>query len=242
MAFNEVGLFRGDDYHLNQYITLRHPTLEQIFDYGEQEYWSIAQLICATPSDLKHQLWDGYKFYFDKVDEFDLFCMLAGSFAKEKINIIFNGLDFSTLYIRDNQNTGMKEIFDKDSGMVIDKVIYTLIVDYIRKINGLKKNCEVPGNDGTRTWMIDDSRNQSKLYQEKPFNSIILPMMSTLVNCEGFKYNHFTVGKLPIYSFLDSAKQILHIKNVGYLTSAVYSGNIDMKSINKKELDLFGGA
>ena len=64
---DEVGLFRGEDYAVNQYITLHQPTLKEIFDFGEQEYWNFISVVCATPSDFKHQLFDG-GLYFNEVE------------------------------------------------------------------------------------------------------------------------------------------------------------------------------
>jgi len=239
MEFNEVGLFRGEDYQVNEYITIHHPTLKEIFDYGEQEYWNTSSIICATPSDLKHQLFDTYGLYFNEVDEFDLFCMLAGGFDKEKIKIFFGGLDFSKLYIRENEKTGLREIFDKDSGLVIDKVIYTIITEYIRRINGLKKNLETAGNEIARKMLIEESRRNYMHNQNKPFKPMLLPMVLTMVNCADFKYNYSNVWDMPIYSFLDSVKRIMHMKNVGYTMLGVYTGNIMADKLDKKDLDWF---
>lgn len=239
MEFNEVGLFRGEDYQVNEYITIHHPTLKEIFDYGEQKYWSVTSTICATPSDLKHQLFDTYGFYFNEVDEFDLFCMLASGFEKENIKIFFGDLDFSKLYIRENEKTGLREIFDKDSGFVIDKVIYTIITEYIRKINGLKKNLETAGNEIARKMLIEESRRNYMFNQNKPFKPMLLPMVLTMVNCADFKYNYSNVWDMPLYAFLDSVKRIMHMKNVGYTMLGVYTGNIMVDKLDKKDLDWF---
>lgn len=239
MVFNEVGLFRGEDYLLNQYITLNHPTLKQIFDFGEQEYWNIVSYICATPSDCKHQLWDSQKLYFDKVDEFDFFCMIAGNLEYEKCKIIFGDLDFQKLSIGVNTKSEQKIIFDQNSDLVIDKMIYTIITEYIRKINGMKKNIEIAGNEMTRKWLIDESRMKSENYKKEENKSLLLPIISALVNCADFKETYKTVWDMPIYAFFDSMKRIQHAKSIGYTMTGIYTGNIIAKDINKKELDWF---
>lgn len=240
MIFNEVKLFRGEDYPINQYITLRHPTLKQIVEFGEDEYWSLLSSICVTPSDVKHQLFDSCGLYFDQVEEFDLFCMFAGSFEHEKCKIIFGDLDFQKLSIGVNTKSEQKVIFDKNSDLVIDKMIYMLIVDYIRKINGMKKNIEIAGNDVTRKFMIDDSRRQASSYKKQENKSLLLPIISGLINCADFKYDYQTVWDMPIYAFFDSMKRIQHMKSIGYTMFGIYSGNIQYDKINKKELDWFG--
>lgn len=240
MEYNEPNLYRGRDYVLNEHITLHHPTLQQIFDYGEQKYWNFISLVCATPSDLKHQLFDNFGRYFNEVDEFELFCMICGGFDKKTSSIIFGELNFQTLSLGTNPKINSYIIFDPSSDLVIDSVIYTIITEYIRKINGLKKNIEIPGTIGTRDFLIEESRINAGFNSNKEFKSILLPIISTLVNCADFKYNYDNVWEMPIYAFLDSVKRIQHTRNIGYTMTGIYNGNIDISKINRKELDMFG--
>lgn len=239
MLFNEVKLFRGEDYPINQYITLHHPTLKQIFDFGEEEYWNVMSSICVTPSDVKHQLFDSCNLYFDQVDEFDLFCMFAGGFKHERYKIILGNLDFQKLSFGVNTKTNQKVIFDTESDLIIDKMVYMLITDYIRKINCMKKNIETAGNDITRNIMIDDSRRQANSYKKAESKSQLLPIISSLVNCADFKYDYKTVWDMPIYAFFDSMKRIQHMRGIGYTMYGIYSGNVDTSKLNKKELNWF---
>lgn len=258
MIFSEKMLLKGEDFIINKYITLHHPTLGDIFDYrdiefknplpdkppledwevGERGYTSFAHMVCATPSDLKHQLFDmGHN--FDEMDEFNLFCMIAGGFDLERSRIIFGDLNFQSLQIRVSQD-GTKEIIDDNNELVIDKSIYNIIVEYIRKINGIEKNVDTCGNEQTRQVMINLSRSDYEVASKKEYKSTILPIVSTLVNSEGFKYDYETIWKLPLYSFYDSAKRIQHIKSVGYQMIGIYSGLITGKDIDKKQLNMFG--
>lgn len=242
MTFSENNLCRGRDYVVNKNIVLHHPTLDQMFDpdYGEEKYWNFVSAVCATPADLKHQLFDNCGKNFDQVDEFDLFCMLCGGFEKSTSGIIFGDLDFQKLSLGINQKTQQKVIFDPDSDLVIDKAVYTIITEYLRKVDGLKKNVEHAGNDLTRKIMIDLSRSDAKRNGDKPFTSILMSSISALVNCADFKYNYDTVWDLPIYAFLDSRKRILHSKNINYTLQGIYAGTIVADKIDKKELDWLG--
>ena len=44
-------LYFGDDYAINDKIVLRQPTIGQIVDYGEAQYFSMVHTLSAIPSD-----------------------------------------------------------------------------------------------------------------------------------------------------------------------------------------------
>jgi hypothetical protein len=66
-------------------------------------------------------------------------------------------------------------------------------------------------------------------------------LISTLTNMEGFKYSWSNVWEVKIGAFMDSAKRIPHNKYVDLLLQSGYSGfGVNLKSINKKDLNWFG--
>ena len=72
------------------------------------------------------------------------------------------------------------------------------------------------------------------------FKSRLLPLISTMTNMIGFGYNWTTVWDMKINAFMDAVQQVQHIKNADLLLSSGYSGfGIDLKKINKKEINYF---
>ena len=55
---DELKIYRGEDFVVSKYIRIRQPTLNEICDFGEQEYYSMIYNLTATPQSLKVQLWD----------------------------------------------------------------------------------------------------------------------------------------------------------------------------------------
>ena len=49
-------LYFGDDYVVNDYITMHQPKIGEIVKYGEKQYYSMVQTLSAIPSDMKSQL------------------------------------------------------------------------------------------------------------------------------------------------------------------------------------------
>ena len=54
---DELKVYRGEDFKVSKYITLHQPTLGEICDFGENEYYSMVYNFVSTPQSLKGQLW-----------------------------------------------------------------------------------------------------------------------------------------------------------------------------------------
>ena len=58
---DELKIYRGEDIKISDGITIHQPTLGEICDYGENEYYSMVHLVTSSPTDMNWQLWDmGY--------------------------------------------------------------------------------------------------------------------------------------------------------------------------------------
>lgn len=240
---DELQLLRGYDYVINEYIKVKHPTLEDIFIYGEKRYFGLINTLTTSPADIKSLLFDN-GVDWENISDFDVFCLFAKSLTAEDTRILFgNNIDFSKMELATNTNieeTVLVEVDEfnniKYDGLVIDSHIHMLFSDYLRKMHGYKKNNERAGNEETKAILIELEREDLKLAQEKEFKSILKPLIVPMVNCQEFKYDYNTVWSLPISLFLDSVKQVQKIKDVGYIMQGIYSGNIDQSKINKKDL------
>ena len=56
MGNDELQVYRGKDFVINDKIQIHQPTLGEIADWGEQKYFSFVQSFTATPTDLKYIL------------------------------------------------------------------------------------------------------------------------------------------------------------------------------------------
>lgn len=48
---DELQLYFGDDYVINEHIVLKQATIDQIVRYGERRYFSMIHTLTAIPSD-----------------------------------------------------------------------------------------------------------------------------------------------------------------------------------------------
>jgi len=123
----------------------------------------------------------------------------------------------------------------------IDRVVYTVLCDALRQANYLTKNVAYAMNEATRLWMIQDDKDEREKAKREGYKSRLAPLISSMVNSSGFKYNYDTVQDLNLYLFMDAVRRILKIDGYKNLMTGIYSGTIDAKKIrNKKEFNWMG--
>lgn len=240
MLFDERDLFKGKDYEVNKYITIHHPTLDEIFEYGEKEYFQILHQLTATPSNYKVWLHDNGIDY-NKISDMEFFNLLCRIYKlTPKITSIFFGKLDLTKFERLETETHDEVLYDFENKIPIDNIAYLKITEFLRKIHMIKKFVQKSVDERTKKYLIEKERRQLLRNKDKPFESYFMPLVSSLVNCKDFKYNHTTVWDLPIYVFNDSVRRIQ--KNINYqlVMEGVYAGTIDYEKINKEEIYWMG--
>ena len=236
---DQLKLFRGDGYQLNSKIKIEQPTLDEIVGFGEQQYFGMVRTVCSTPADRKVEIWDKLHIFWEQMDEYELFLSLFQTLRKTDVSILFGDLDVSSFKLATHPDTQELVLVNKDH-VVIDRAIHKLMTDYLRQIHKLKKNVDTGFNDATRKIMIEDDRDEMAMQMRKPFSSLLLPLISSLTNCPEFKYRWDDVWTLPIGVFMDSVERVQKHKSYSFVMQGIYSGCIDLKKLDKKELHWMG--
>ena len=238
---DEFQIYRGRDFHLKDGIVIHQPTLDEICQYGEQDYYSMVYTLTLVPADMKWQLYEMGADY-TKINDFELFCkILCWEFPQARTAILFGDLNFSNFEIYQKKDHNDFKLYDADHDITIDEYTYLLMTDILRKMHGFKRNDELPGNETTKKILIEDAREQYLQSKNKEYHSQLKNLVSTLINCEGFKGSHETIWNMKIHTFMDAVKRIQKIRNASLLLQSGYSGfGVNLKDISKKQLDYFG--
>ena len=130
-------LYFGDDYVINEQIKLSQPTIGQVVDYGEAAYFSMIHTLTAIPSDVKSMLWDQMELDWTQIEDFELFQMFSQNMTPDKTGIIFGDLDFSKLKPYRHPQNDEIVLADKDSGILIDQLIYMRMMTFLRKLHNI---------------------------------------------------------------------------------------------------------
>ena len=125
--------------------------------------------------------------------------------------------------------------------VIIDEYTYNMIVDYICKSHFIERDLKRPANNSTKMVLIEDARDEIERNKNKEYHSQLKNLISSMINSEGFKYNHDQVWGMKINAFMDSVKRIGKIKNADLLLQSGYSGfGVNLKEIDNKQLDWLG--
>jgi hypothetical protein len=197
---DELALYFGDPFVINDKISVLQPTVGQIADYGERKYFSVVHTLTSIPSDMKSQLFD-LGLDYEQVSDFDLFLMLAPTLSQDMTKLVLGDIDLSSLKPYMSNQNGMPVLANKETGVVIDMLIYERIVNYLRKVHGLKKKIEHAGNKYTKKILIEEDRRNIELNKNKPYKSFLTPLVSS-VKCR-MGYTKDYVRNMQIYEFMD---------------------------------------
>lgn len=232
---DELQMYFGDDYIINDKIKIHQPTIDEVVKYGEAKYFSTIHTLTAIPSDTKSMLWDA-GIDWCKISDFEFFIMMTQALTLDKTKIIFGNLDFSKLRLYNHpQNDDEVILADKEAGIIIDNLIYMRIVNYLRKLHNITPKPEKAKGKIARQAMIDEDRRRIEFNKDKPFKSYLLPLISAVKVKQG--YTKAYVRNMGVYEFFDEVARLQVLDSSNHLLNAIYGGTIDMKKINKEELN-----
>lgn len=235
LSIDKTRLYFGKPFYTRSGIEILHPKIGQIIDYGEEQYFQMVHQLTSIPSDAKSVL-DDMGLDWMEVPDFDYFVMMTRTLTPEQTGILLGDLDLSSLKpYRHPQIEDEIILADKDSGVVLDRVGYLELVNFLRTIHNLKPKIERAANKITHKVLIDEDRTRRRLNADKPYEPFLLPLISAVKVRQGYTLEY--LENQFIYEFFDDLNRLNAIISADALLAGCYSGGIDMTKINKKELD-----
>lgn len=155
------------------------------------------------------------------------------------LQLILKDIDLADFIPCKNTENDQIVLYNAERDITIDRMIYSQIVDAVRKIHGLKRNNETPANETTKMILIDDAREEAKAASQKTYKSNLKPLVSALtVKCGLCGTDK--VWDMKINAFFDSIKRINKIQDSELLLQGAYSGFASLKGVDKNRLDWTG--
>lgn len=233
--FDVLQMYFGDDYKINDKITIHQPSIQEIVDWGEHRYYSMVHTLCSIPSDAKSALYDD-GIDWEEISDFEYFIKVAQNYQKSETSIIFGELDFTSMVITVDSTNGQLILYDTVNDIKIDTYMYQKMIDYVRQMHQIVPSPEKAFNKRTKLALIEFDRAEKRKASQEKRKSILQPLISAMVNSAGFKYKLNELREIKIVEFMDSVKRIQVIKSADALLSGTYS-MVDTKKINKKDYD-----
>lgn len=233
--FEPLKMYYDYECKINDKITIRHPTIGEISDWGESKYFNMINMLCSIPSDMKAPLYDN-GIDWEEISDFDYFISISHQYSQEDTSIILGDLDFSKLKIGYSEEINQTILYDEKKGIQIDFYVYQKMIDYIRNMHGIVPCVEKAFNKRTKMALIELNRQELNKHNKGP-TSMLRPLISSMVNSAGFKYDIEGSKRLTIVQFMDSVQRIPLIMSTTALLHGINSGMVDVKKIDKKEFN-----
>lgn len=236
LEFDELKMFFGYDYKVNDYVTIHTPSIGEIIEFGEKEYYSTVSTLTAIPSDMKSVLFDAGIDY-EEISDFDFFYLITRECSPDMTKLLLGKSDLTKMSLYQDTDTKKKIMFNPETNEKIDELAYLKIAGYIRKLHGLKPKVEKAFNEGTKKILIKLDRDKRKKNVNKKYESQLKPLISAMMRYPGFKYKSSELKECSIYEFMDAVQGAqIYISSTALLQGS-YSGMIDTSKINKKEFN-----
>ena len=218
----------------------------QLWDYFNIDYTTIddyelfKKMIWGSLSSRKHiykeltENRDKYEEQLKNITEDELSEMLVNP-----LSLVLKNIDLADFEEYESDKSPETILYDKEHDITIDRFVYARIVDAVRKIHGFKRNNQIPANEITKMDLIDDARDEAMAASQKPYKSVLQPLISALVVKTG-QLGNDSIWNTKIYMFFDSIKRINKIQDATLLLQGAYSGFASLKGVDKTRLDWAG--
>lgn len=233
--FDEMKMYFGEDYKVNDYITIHSPSIGDIINFGEKRYFSVIHSLTCIPSDMKSQLFD-MGIDYEAISDYELFIMLSRTLKQSDTSILFDNLDLSKFEIGRNNSDNII-LFNSETNQIIDELAYMKLSGYLRKYHGIIPKIEKAATKTTKKLLIQLDRDEIARAQKNGYKSQLKSLVSAMMRYPGFKYKSNELKQCSYYEFLDTIYGAQIYVSSTALLKGSYSGMIDTSKINKKEFN-----
>lgn len=219
-------------------IIINQPTIGDIIKHGEKKIYRAVNVFTANTTTYRVFLWDN-KIDWNKITDYELFIMLVGSLDIEDTRLLFGDINFKLFKQTGKIIDGVKTItlFNKEQNIEIDEITYEKLRLYMRTMFNIFPKVEKARGKSTKYSIIEEEKMNAKLEEGKPYQSVLLPMISGCLNHPGFKYKRTELKDIGIVEFMDSVQRLQIYESSTALLKGIYSGFVDGSNIDPEQIN-----
>lgn len=261
--FDRSKMFFCKPYIVNDYITITQPRYGEIIEFGESNFYRVLSVFTGNTTSNRIQLWD-MGIDWNRISNWDLFTMMVVNLKQEDTKLLFGDLDFTKfqIYIKNGtekysddqefdengdkilawERQPDKILYDAENDWMIDELLYLHIREYLRILFDQHPKQEYIRGKSTKKSVIETERQRielkKRMKKDKGYvdygDSVLLPMVITLVNTAGFKYRTQELENLGIYELMCAINKFQIIEQTRALLRGMYGGFLDSSKIDKQ--------
>lgn len=220
-------------------IVILQPTIGDIIKEGEKKVYSALYTLIANPTMYRLTLWNNH-IDWNKLTDFQLFCMLYPSLTQDSTKLLFGDLDFQLFKTYQDEledGTPFFYLYNEAQDYYIDENIYKIFTSYLKTMFNIFPKTEKARGKATKEALIWEDQQNYDLHKDEPYKSTLLPLISACLNHPGFKYKKNELKEVGIVEFMDSVQRLQIYESSTALLKGIYSGFIDASKINKDDLN-----
>jgi hypothetical protein len=240
--FDRLKMYFGEPYTIQcpvGEIVISTPTIGDILQFGEKEFYAMLNIFVTNPTSYRLQLWD-MGIDWNKISDYELFCMLIKGLKFESTKLLFNDVNFQSFELYGKKIEDSEEqtitLYSKEQNIEITEDTYRCMAAYLRLMFNIYPKVEKAKGKATKEAIIDEDRMNynMELKKNKGYKSTLLPLVSSCVNHPGFKYKLNELREIGIVQFMDSVQRLQIYESTVALNSGMYSGMCDLSKVDKK--------
>lgn len=119
---DDLRIYRGKDIPISQNIVVKQPSIDEIVNFGEKEYFNNVKMLTNVGADLKWQLWDYCQIDYTTIDDYELFVKFISQILSEKkrlYNKIIGRADDS-INLNDIKGVDLDDLRKNPIGLVLN--------------------------------------------------------------------------------------------------------------------------
>lgn len=239
MEFDKLKLLFGEPYPVNKKITIYQPSIMNIIDFGEKNFYFMLNTLIANTTSYRLPLWEK-GIDWNKITDFELFTMLVPNLSQESTALLFGDIDFQKFkmtYVKKENGEEIGVFINESQQIAIDEKTYIHIVSYLRDMFDMHPKVEKAKGKTTKLAIIEEDRTNRELHKKDEYQSVLMPLVSFCLNHPGFKYKKNELKEMGIVEFMDSVKRLQIYESTSALTHGIYSGMVDVSKIDKNEFN-----
>lgn len=245
--FDHLKMYFGEPFEVGNGLIIHQPTVGQILEVGEQDFYVMLYVFISNPTTYRLQLWD-LGIDWNKISSYTLFTMLIKSVNSNVAKVIFGDVDFKgfEIYAKTVQKTDddgeetevqIPTLYNTATEMELSEDDYTLISEYLQTMFNIFPKVEKAKGRSTKEAIIEEDRMNLAMRQKKDDSddSSLLSLVSACVNHPGFKYKLQELRDVGICQFMDSVQRLQVYESSTALMKGMYSGFVDGSKLNAND-------
>lgn len=242
--FDQLKMYFGEPFEVGNGITILQPTVGQILEVGESDFYGTLYIFIANPTTYRVQLWD-MGVDWNKIKDYELFMMLVKNVKPEISHVMFGDIDFtgfqpySKTVVKTNDDGEEEQVqvptlYNKELDIELSEDDYILIAEYLSVMFNIYPKIESAKGKLTKQSIIEEEKMNLEARAEKgeTEESGLLSLVSACVNHPGFKYKLQELREVGICQFMDSVQRLQVYESSTALLKGMYSGFVDGKKIS----------